>query len=319
MATFLTSPRMNPALAARVQRAVSHRVRANQNAKRLGFHPFEGRSAFPVARVLPIAAFLLVVILGVTSHLAARRELEGERAAILAVLASRRAELPIGHEGFLSATDRFLAEAASEAPLPDVVDPSLKRAALDALLHRPAVYVRAAASELRDVTKIDDVAGASIKDAFLWCLLTAPSTTEAELLARVRGTYFGGAKLDEETANVRRLADARMGLEVLGPTFEEVVRKARDPATLKRLKRVLDAAPIEPARKAAAAEILIVVTDAPTAGGGRDSRVTLVDLASKKVLLRVRPRLDEGRGAKGAHREQLEGCGLALAVRRSVE
>ena len=315
MGTFLTSPRMNPALAARVQRAVSHRVRAKHDATRLGFRPLAGRTAFPVARVLPLAALLLVVVLGVSGHLAARRALERERAAVLAVLASRRAALPVGHEGFLGATDRFLAEAASEAPLPDIVDPG---SSLDALVHRPAVYVRAAASELRDPTKVDDVAGASIKDAFLWCLLTAPSTPETELLARVRGTYFGGAKLDEATANVRRLADARMGLEVLSARFEDVVRNARDLPTLARLRHVLDAAPIEPARKAAAAEVLIVVTDTVAASGGRDSRVTLVDLASKRVLFRVHPRADATRSAKGAHREQLEACALALAVRKAI-
>ena len=321
MATFLTTPKMSPALRARVERAVSHRVRAKGNQAALGGAPFESGFRFPIARILPIAALALVVAVAVSIQRGARRELESERAAVLASLASRRAELPPGHEGFLGATDRWIAEAATEAALPDVVEPGLRRAGLDALLHRPAVYLHAASSELRDAKKLDEALGASIKDSFLWCLLTAPKTTESELLARVKGTYFGGAKLDEETANVRRLADARMGLEVLGPAFEEVVRKARDLATLKRLKRVLDAAPTAQAKVAAGAEVLIVVTDVKTEDGRRDPRVVVVDLASQKLLLRVRPRVDESKVAVkgGAHGEQLQGCGLALAVRSSVD
>jgi len=100
MATFLTSPRMNPALRARVERAVSPRVRAKQKARALGYQPFEGRAPFAVARLLPIAAFALVLALGLTMHAAGRRELEAERGALLGALASRRAGLPPGYQGF---------------------------------------------------------------------------------------------------------------------------------------------------------------------------------------------------------------------------
>lgn len=321
MATFLTSPRMNPALRARVERAVSPRVRAKQKAAALGYQPFEGRAPFALARLLPIAAFALVLALGLTMHAAGRRELEAERGALLGALAARRAGLPPGYQGFVAATDRVLAEAASESPLPDFVDPALDRAGFDALVQRPSVYVHAAATELRDAKKLDDAVGASIKDPFLWCLLRASTTGERELLAKVRGTYFGGAKLDEETATARRLGDARMGLDVLGPTFEDVVRHARDIPTLKRLKKVLDAAPAEQAARAAAAEILIVVSDGVAPGGEKESRVSIVEIATQRLLLRVRPRVEgDATGAKaGAHREQVEGCGLALAVRRKMD
>jgi hypothetical protein len=321
MGTFLTSPKMNPALRARVERAVSHRLRAKQNAAQLGYQPFEGRAPFAVARLVPIAALAFVLALGFSMHLSGKRELENERNALLSTLSQRRAGLPAGYQGFVAATDRVLAEAASETALPDFVDPSLNRSALDTQLQRPAVYVHASATELRDAKKLDDAVGASIKDPFLWCLLRASSTNERELLGKVKGTYFGGAKLDEETSTVRRLGDARMGLEVLGPTFEEVVRHARDIPTLKRLEKVLAAAPTEHAGKAASAEILIVVSDAVGPGGAKETRVSVVEIASQRLLLRVRPRVDgDAGGAKaGSHREQVEGCGMALAVRKSVE
>lgn len=318
MATFLTTPKMNPALRARVERAVSHRLRAKQNAARLGVVvPFEGRPPFAFARLLPIAAFTLVVLLGMSMHYSGKRELETERNGLLSDLAARRAELPPGYQGFSIATDRWIAEAASDQPQPDVVDPGVKGPSLDAVLHRPAVYVHAAATELRDGKKLDDVVGASIKDSFLWCLMTATQTNERDLLSKVRGTYFGGAKLDEETASVRRLADARMGLDVLGPSFEDVVRHARDIPTLKRLRKVLDAAPTEHTKKAAAAEILIVVTDAKDEKGASSSRVLVVDIATQTVLLRLKPKVDPPKA--GSHRDQVEGCSLALAVRKSVD
>jgi hypothetical protein len=211
-----------------------------------------------------------------------------------------------------------MTEATNEPDPADLVDPDLRApGALDAWLRRPAVYVHAAAAELRDPSKLDEAVRGSDKDPFLVCLLSPPaSSSERDLLAKVRGVYFGGAKVDDETGNVRRLAEARLGLAAIGPAFEGAVRAAEELAALKKLRRELESAPLDRAKKATGAEVLIVVADEPK----REARVTLVDLAAKKVALRVRRKLEEqGKSPMAAlHREQLEGCALAAAVRRRV-
>ncbi|MCC6556998.1 MAG: hypothetical protein IT372_28945 [Polyangiaceae bacterium] len=324
MATFLTTPRMNPALRARVERAVSHGRRARHHAARLGLPgTFAARERIRLAQVLPILAFVLVALLGTGTYLYGKQAVEEERAALLEAIAERRAGLPAGHEGFLGVVDHFIMEAASDAAAPDMVAPSLGApGALDEWLRRPAVYVHGAAAELGDPRKLDDAAYASLKDAFLLCLLQAPaSSSERDLLAKVRGVYFAGAKMDDDTASVRRLTEARVGLGVLGPAFEGEARRADELRALRKLRKDLDRAPIEMAKKAAAAELLIVVADAAAPPGSLEARVTLVDLKARTVLLRARPRVvREGRTPASAfHEAEVDGCALALAVRRGVE
>jgi hypothetical protein len=324
MATFRTTPRMNPALRARVERAVSHRSRASHHAARIGLKTrVASAERLRVASVLPLIALVLVVGLGTATYAHERRAFEQERTAVLTALAERRAGLPAGHEGFVAETNRWIAEAVSETAPADVIDPALRApGALDAWLRRPAVYVRGAAAELRSAGKLDDAARPSIKDAFLYCLVSPPaSAEERDLLAKVRGVYFAGAKVDEQTANVRRLVEARIGLEVLGPGFESAVRSADDIRTLKKLQKELQGAPTDEARQAVAAELLIVMADEASQTNLREARVSVIDLASKKVVLRVRPHIDSGGRSAAAvvHRDDVESCGLSLAVRRSVD
>ena len=321
MATFLVTPRMSPALRARVERAVSGRARARHAAASGGV--IEGHSRWErprAARILPIAVAVLIGILALTMRWYDRRAVEAERASLIAALNERRAGLPAGHDTFLAGVERWIVETAADPDPADVLDPALRApGALGARLRSPTVYVRGAAAELANPLKIDAAARGSIKDAFLRCLHSPPpSTSEKDLLAKVRGVYFGGAKIDDETPGVRRLAEARMGLGVLGAAFEGSARAAEDLGTLKRLRRDLDGAPVEQARKAAAAETLLLVIDGPAP---REARVALVDLAGKKILFRTRRRVEErARSPLGTlHREDVEACGLGHDVRRIME
>ena len=322
MGTFLTTPRMNPALRARVERAVSHKARARHHAARTGFATsYEGPRRWGFARLFPLLAFGLVAVLGTVGYLQARRMLADERAALLGAIAERRAGLPAGAEGFLDRSDRLLLDAASADPS-DVLDPALQApGALDAWLRRPAVYLRAPAADLRDPAKLGDAARASGKDAFLVCLAAPPaSDSEHDLLAKVRGVYFDGAKVDDETANVRRLREARLGLAVLGPAFEASARSEDDLKALRRMHKELDAAPVEQAKRAAGAELLIIAVDLPAPGQGHELRLVLVDLAAQKLLLRRRLHVEEqGRSPAGVLlRAELEGCALALTARKVI-
>jgi hypothetical protein len=320
VATFLITPRMNPALAERVERAVSHRRRARHHAVALGLRQaFPSGRKFGVKRTWPLLVAAAVAVFAVAVFVKDRRALEAERGALLGALAERRAALPAGHEGFLANADRWITHAASATEPEDLVEPALRqRGALDGWLRRPAVYMHGLAADLRDPHRLDEAARASDKDAFLVCLTSPPpSSSERDLLGKVRGVYFEGAKVDEQTANVRRLAEARRGLAMLGPAFEASVRMAVDHGNLRVLRKDLEAAPIDQARKAAGAELLVVVADGP----GREARVALVDLTSQKVLLRLRRPLEEQGNSPMAslHRGDLEACALALAVRRAVE
>ncbi len=318
MATFLVTPRMNPALRARVERAVSPKARARHKAAGLGMaSPFASRQEFRPARLLPLLALVVLGGLFAAMVIHERRVLEADRSALLTEIEGLRVGLPPGHEGLIAETERVLVEAAGETDAPEIIDPALRSAgSFDATLRRPALYLRASAAELRDARGIDDAARGSIKDAFLVCLLYPPaSTSERDLLVKVRGVYFAGAKVDDETASVRRLAEARIGLAVLAPAFENSVRAAQDRNALKRLRQELQKAPVELAKKAALAELLLIVAD-----GRSGARVTLVDLAGKKTLLRVRRRTEElALSSLGSsHRDELEACSLAVAVRRAV-
>ncbi|MRG93697.1 hypothetical protein [Polyangium spumosum] len=318
MGTFLVTPRMNPALRARVERAVSPKARARHHAATVGLSaPFAKREPFRPAKLLPLLALVLLGGLFAAMVIHERRALEAERGALLNDLAALRAGMPAGHEKLIGETSLALLLAAADAEEPDLVDPTLKEAgALDAALRRPALYVRAPAAELQDTRGIDDAARGSDKDAFLVCLLHPPaSTSERDLLVKVRGVYFAGAKVDDETAHVRRLAEARLGLAVFGPEFEASVRAAQDRNMVKRLRKELERAPVERAKKSVGAELLLVVADS-RAG----ARVSLVEIATKKTLLRLRLRAEElALSSLGSsHRDELEACNLAVAARRAV-
>jgi len=318
MATFLVTPRMNPALRARVERAVSGKTRARQNAAALGLKnsPFAGGKKLPFMRLLPLAALLIVGGLIAAAVVTERRAVEADRNAIVKEIESLRVGLPAGYEALVPETDRWLAEAGEEGDTTDFVDGTLRPSgALDAALRRPALYVRGPAAGLRDERTRDGTIRESDKDAFLVCLVHPPaSTSERDLLAKVKGVYFAGAKVDDETANVRRLAEVRLGLAVLAPAFEDSVRGA-DRNALKRLRKELDRAPVARAKKAVGAEILIVAAESQSG-----TRVTLVDLTTKKPLLRVQRRAASQAWSPQAfvHTQELEACSVAVAVRRAV-
>ena len=81
MATFLVTPRMNPALRARVERAVSGKARARQNAAALGLKgtPFAGGGKGPrFMRLLPLVALLIVGGLVTAAVMTEKREREAD-------------------------------------------------------------------------------------------------------------------------------------------------------------------------------------------------------------------------------------------------
>jgi hypothetical protein len=150
------------------------------------------------------------------------------------------------------------------------------------------------------------------------------------MLDRVRVAYAGGAPLEARLPNVRRLNDAVVGLPPLLPPWSEKVRAASDAAELSRLRRELERAPIDRARQAARAELLLAAIDEPGAAEGPTEldgershavRVVLVDLASEKVLLRARHAVDPSwvtAQRRATHASGFDGCALALDLHEDV-
>lgn len=336
---------MNPALRARIERAVSPRTKARHHAKETGFGGVFTRPSprrVSAARILPVVAIGIVVALFLLVRRNDARALEEARAEVLTELAAQRGSLPAQSGSFLEKIQRRITEEAGIAYPGDVVTPEmLLPGELDSWLARPAVYLRGATPELRDAAKLGEAASTSIKDAFLMCLVEpAASRKERDVMAKIRGVYFAGAKVDDDTANIRRLAEAQLGLSVFNPLFEQGAASAEDVAALKKLGRELESTPIEAARLAITAELLILVADeiqepdptkkpAPGADalgykaqeGAHDARVALIDLTSGKVLLRIRRRVDaSGRSerATALYRVAIQGCDLALDVRAAT-
>jgi hypothetical protein len=318
MATFLVTGAMPLALRARVERAVSPRARARHHAKSLGLPGTlaAGGPKLTWIRLFPVLLAIAVFGLGYASYRAERRAVAAERASLAGALAGARARLPAGHELFIATTDRWIQDAVHDPDRTDRVAPSLK-GSLDAWLHRPAVYLHLPAAEATNPHALNEAALASGKDAFLLCLTDPPpGGSERELLNKVRGVYFSGAKVDEQTAGVRRLADAHVGLAAVGPSLDTALASAPGLPELRKLRRTLEGAPVADAARAAAAEVLIVVADEP---GG--ARVAIVDLSDKSWLLRMTRPWEAVGASPGAqiHREAMQGCALGRAVRKLAE
>lgn len=326
MPTFLTTAKMDPALVARIEASVSGRRRK------------PGRAGAGIApRLVSIArfGFVLAVIGLVYSVVGLRRrehdDLEKTRADLLASVRK--------HSGALTEADKTSAMRAeawliafSRSYDGEVVAPELRApGAFAATFLRPTVYIRGAIGGFSSSRRIQEAASTSSKDALLLCLLEPPSSrSEKDLLGKVRVAYAGGPPLEARTAHVRRLHEAEVGLPFLAPQWEAKVKAAPDLDELKNLRRELERAPIEQAKRAAQAGLLLVVMDEPGEGGGPTEldgerthwvRIGLVDLPSEKLLLSTRKLVDPSwisLAKKSEYASGLDSCGLAFDLHASL-
>lgn len=315
MPTLLVNPRLSPELAARIERRIGSGFRfgRRRDPHERAFHRARPAS---IGRLFPLIALAVVVALYGAARTYEGNALERKRTSLLDEIAARRAELGPEREAISVQVERWAAELGAEQGAPELVTPELASAPLlDARLARPAIYLRGRACDLRTKDALA-TAVTAVKDAFLLCLYAPPASREQkDVLARLRGVPFGGARLDELTPSVERWEPARDGLTVLGPDLERRARTA-DEATLRTIDRTLEAAPPDAAKRAARAELLVLVADETDANR---SRVALVDLRASRLLLRTTLRHDttrwppDRRAALGA---TIEGCELALHVRR---
>jgi hypothetical protein len=324
MPTFLTTPKMSPELALRVQASVNGR-RATPGSRRRAPHLI----VLVRLAVVVLTATLVSTVLYVRHQARAARE--HERTNLTEALTRRRAALNADDARTLGLIESSLVRAAGKYEGDLTAETLRAPGALTALLAQGAVYVRGEQTAFRSPAAVADAAKSSSKDAFLVCLLEPPATrSEKTLLASVRVVYSTRGELEARTPHVRPLRDAVIGLPYLSDAFAERVRDASDLTTLRRLRSAFDKAPLDAAIQAAKARLLVFVVDEPSPPGGpveldgekaHDVRVGIVDLNRDAPLLRLRKRVDPAwispaRRVDSAN--ALDSCALALDVRESV-
>jgi hypothetical protein len=328
MATFLTTRKMDPALAARIEASVRG---ARGEAQESRWAP-RLVSLVRLGIVLLVAGVIAFVVLARRQE---RRELEASRAALLETVRSKSATLTADDRSAVERMESWLARSSGPYDGDLVADELRRPGALAALLSRPAVYVRGPIDAFHSATVIAAAAAASLKDPFLLCLIEPPASHgEKAVLEKVRVAYSRTA--EEHTPNVRRLHEAEVGLPFLLPPWGDRIRGAHTAEEIDDLRRDFQRAPIEGATRAVKAELMLFTMDEPGEPGGpteldgeraHQVRVEVVDLRPEerpragKVLVRLRKRVDPSwiSGAKRAeYASGLDGCKMALDVYESV-
>jgi hypothetical protein len=199
--------------------------------------------------------------------------------------------------------------------------------ALDAALARPSVYVRGPVGAFATSAAIGETASASMRDAFLLCLLDPPAVrAEKIVLSKVRAAYNGEAKAGE---HARRLHEAQAGLRQLLAPWNARIENARELRDLDRIKADLAQVPVAETKRAARAELLIAAMDEADEPGPADLdgerahhvRVAVIDLGADRVLLRARKRVDPNwlaASTRSTLASAVDGCTLAFDVRAAV-
>ena len=322
MATFLTTSRMSPALAARLEASVRGR---------------RGRAVVSRTWVvsvvrLGVAAAVLAIVGGVAwARHRATTELEAERAALLGQVRGESDALTPADREIVTRTQVLLGHLTGTYE-GDLVEGELRAPkAIDALLARPLLYVRGPLSGFADPKATASSAADGTKDAFALCLADPPAArAEKTLLPTVRASYSGGGPLERRTPSMRLLKEAEVGLPFLQPEWAARVASAPEHEDLAKLRRDFERAPIAAAKQAAHAEHLLAVLDEPGDGTGPTEldgerphfiRVALVDMASGRALLRLRRHVDPSglsTGPRNQYARGLDACALALDVRDAI-
>jgi hypothetical protein len=324
MPSFLVTKKMSPELKARVQASV------------------EGRRAAPGKRLAPRAMSLLrislfltaivTVVLLVLSFRRVRLDLDSQRSTLLERVRKESSTLtPEDH----NAPDRLLPWLAMFAGSyeGDLIADEIRSAnAFQNTIRRPTVYVRGPLAGFGGGARLRDSASGSFKDAFVLCLNTPPKArTEKLLKAKARIAFNPNSDGMSPTLHVFRVYDVLVGLRFLSPEWEDRVVSARSAEEVASLKKDFDRVPIETVKRAVRAELLLAVMDEPSDKPGpseldgerpHDIRVGLVDLAKRKVLLRLRRRVDPGwvsASTRAEYASGIDSCSLALEVHAAVE
>jgi hypothetical protein len=319
MPTFLTTRRMSPELARRVQESVSGR--------RVGSATRALPQLVSVLRVAAALAVIAAAALVIRNKSRASAQVTRQREGLLARVQAETADVTQQQLGLARRVESLVADAAGPYAGDWVADELKGEEAFSAALRRQMVYVRGPLDQLRTSPGFKGSAAESFKDAFSWCLLDPPASRAERTLAnkaRAALSQRGAA-----SSSVERIQAALISVPLLQPEWQARVRAA-DAAELTRLAATFDKAPIVAAKRAMKAELLLLVIDepgdtrSPTELDGERAhwaRVQLVELSSADVRLRLRLRVDPSwisPPVRAEHARGIDSCSLSLDVRARV-
>ncbi len=313
MPTFLVSPRMSPALAARVRRSVQGS----------GTGPLltRSRKRALVRAGLVVTLVALAVTLGV-SYRNAARTLEAKKGRLLSRIASEAAARPPDSTSLLARASRALVDAATAAAS-EPVKPTAEM--LARIASRPSLYVRGRTADFTVAQHVAERAADTRKDALLACLLDPPA--DASLQEKVRAVYRGGAFARPPLERVRLLHDLVVTSTYLSHDFANRVTAAKQPTRVGELEEIFERAHLERLRESARAELLIYALDEPKLhgtliefDGASDHfiRIGVVDLQTAQALVRGRVHAEPRRFQEKSQARYLAGlsdCRAALDLR----
>jgi hypothetical protein len=217
----------------------------------------------------------------------------------------------------------------SDAYEGDVVLPELRdEKGLDRFLRRPSLYVRGHLKNLADSHDVSKFVQGSQKDAFLDCLLDPmDDVSEKALLSRLAQRRQAGFGHGDQ---VELLGAALAGMPMLAPTWAEQIDDVESVRALEPLRKLVERAPLAQAKRAARAEVLLLVLDEANEPGTpveidgtarHRVRFLAFDLRAEREALRLRRMVDSEWISDKQRQKQaraLVGCRLGVELRRAA-
>lgn len=288
-------------------------------------------------------AVISTLVLGVLAAVHVKIDARLRRARLLDAANRERAELPA-----VAVLDRFDAAtmALARDPFAGAMH-TVDRAALDALVRTPGLYLRAVVDEVRDPRAITTATHGSRKDAFLGCLLDPPKDTSHDSIRKAAIRYRWRVDLDALAPHVLDIDVLDAGFRVSAASFVAELQATSDPTALRLLDHEREARTPGARRRAIDAArakwVAIVLDELPTGIGVAEGsgiveavkksvlddvlpvphtvRVAIVDLATGEPVLRVRTPVDARDLAVQnvmADAEEIHACQAAMAVRATA-
>lgn len=321
MPTFLVTPKMSPALAARVERSVTGKATSSMM-----------RRLIVVARFGVVLGTALAIYGLVVSRRASQQKEDSSRTALLASAEQLASSLSIEEKELPSRVEPWFGALTAAQWPGDEVTPELRRTGAIAMaLAQSTLYLRGTMDGFSSSERISETAKSSPKDALVLCLMDPPSArTEKALVEKVRIAYSGGPDLEERTRSVRPFHDAIAALPYFLPEWTASIHEATDYAQLEKLRTQLSNAPVERTQEAAKASQLLIAIDEPGPETGHTEldgerphqvRVALVDLRAAKLLFRLRRPVDPSwlsETRRVSYARGLDSCVLAYDIHREL-
>lgn len=318
MPTLLVTRRMSPELAARVQAAVSGRRLSSSRP----------RSLKGALRLLTLTFLVTALVGGFYLRQQQVEKLEAERVRLLEVLEKAGRGLTRADRELPARVLSIIAFHTTPSYAGDYVAPELRsETRFRDALSVPTLYLRGSRDALARPERVSEIASASSKDAFVLCWLSPPETRSEQALRQKASAALARGKSMQVAAEVERLAPLLQTLPLLGTEWITRVRLAQTSEALRTLRKLVEAAPLAAAVRAAKArQLLLVLDETDTATGPTEldgerahpARVVLADLTHGEVRLRFRQTLDPSwlsDQARAQYASGIDSCALALDVR----